>query len=250
MSKTIERALRSATKFTDDIPAERSALLKERERLTHLCDALLPVEQKARTEITKQLDASTHRMNILNSAERLGGLPMLDQSIFAWTKPQQAWKKKFGWEVIDVPALAFVGVNDESCSLRVNWQRTFRFNGDEYHLNKKYLGEIVQSYQKIMDNLRRKYLSWSGRESITLTYTYPGVVPDHIKDIIREESETKRFKSLSFVCDANKWQIGVQMAPPEYADPILVGESGGALWVLASFDPTPIETYLLREFTS
>lgn len=253
MSKTIEMALRGAETFEHDIPEERSALVLEKVRLVRLLDGLLPVEKAARSEVEEQLNKIDSRIRLLDTATALDGLPMLDPEVFSWTKQQQGWRKTFAWQMITVPALAYIDVADESCTLYTQHHGSTKINGFIESRDGRYgkiPTEVGSRYAEIMASLRRRHLSWDGYETIRLTYTYPGIVPDHIKEIIRKETEKKTFSHLAFVCDVDRWQVGTTQAPREFFDPILVGEKGGALWVLASFDPTTVEEYLLREFTS
>lgn len=243
MSKTIERVLKNTVVF-DDPEKLRDTLVVEKTRLVGLLDNLLPVEVAARKPVEDSLHEIDTRLSQIEISEKFPGLAMLDKSVFDWAKEQVGWSRGIGKQKIVVPQLAYLPVTQPRLRLIVDHHMRTYFTPDSLPQS------IVKSYTEILTDLARRHLSWDGREKLSLTYTYPGVIPDHIREIIRTEQQMpRRFDELAFVCDVTEWQVGSQMSTA-FADPILVGCYGQTLWVLDSFDPTPVETYLLREFTS
>lgn len=90
---------------------------------------------------------------------------------------------------------------------------------------------------------------------ISLKYEYRGAVPSEIKEIINTETRFKR-DDMAFICEVDEWEVRASersvraRISDALLDPILVGYKNDALWVLGSFDPTPVEQYLLHEFTN
>ena len=249
MSKTIEMALASSKKLSQD-QAEREALVAEGTRLAELRDNLLPFEEAAKTALEGQIETLREAVRVFDTAAAVGNLPRLDQNSFAWTKKQKLWGRK----AILVPSLAYVPISDRELTLWTNHRGEVRINGeavDSRYPRTRYPATVEKHYITTMTAIGREYLSWDDRDTLALTYRYPGIVPEEIKVLIREEEDKKRFDRLAFVCDVDHWQVNVTQAPRrEFLDPILVGEKAGTLWVIASFDPTPLEKYVSSEFTS
>lgn len=247
---TIDKVLAHSKSYSDY--SRREELLQESHRLTTLRDGLLPVEEAAKGSLVKRLNNVVREIELLDLSKQFGSIPILSQEVFSWTKVQPGWRGAFGWSYVDVPALAYLSITEEVCKLSVNRHGGIEVNGDArfYSGNTAHVPWLVdRHYREILGLLGRKHCS-DKRGVITLTYSYHGVIPSEIRNIIQTEKESRRFESLAFVCDVDRWQVGVKEIPRVYYDPILVGLKAGALWVLATFDPTPVESYIASEFTS
>lgn len=241
MSTMIEKALKSAT-ITET--GEVDELSAELTKLMLFENTLLPVEERAKKQVNDEIARKKARIERLKAAEILD-LPRLDASIFGWTKKQKAWKvMPFGRQPLDVPVFAYIPIDHEVCTLSA----TRRGYEERYGSNAR-PSAVTAQYEKIMNQMAH---SLSGRiTSVEISYRYEGVIPNNVREIIQAEKGGERFKSLGLVCEVDSWKITKTERPPrEFLDPILVGEKAGALWVLASFDPTPVEQYLLNEFTT
>lgn len=246
----IDKALAHSKSYTDY--SRREELLEESRRLTSLRDGLLPVEEAAKESLEKRLDHVVREIELLDLSKEFGSIPVLSQEVFSWTKMQPGWRSAFGWSYIDVPALAYLPVTAEACEISVNRHGRIEINGDNQYYsnnNPRVPWKVDKHYREIARQLGRRHCS-DRREIITLTYSYAGIIPADIRDVIHTEKQARRFDDLAFVCDADRWQVGVTEIPRVYFDPILVGLKAGALWVLATFDPTPVESYIASEFTS
>lgn len=261
MSTVIERALAKTTVLTTD-PGERKKLEAERKRLTSLKEGLLPVESGAREALERDIAATDRALYALATAEAVENLPMLDPVVFTWTKSQLSNRKIGGVmkTTMNVPALALVFIDEENMKLSVERdQDTYINDAPAWRRESPIPGSVDGAYRGILRKLAPEVPNHHTR--MHLTYSYHGVVPQEIRATIAEEYETvesygrtqtklRRFDSLAFVCEVDRWEIRNQELPRRDLDPILVGVKGGSLWVIASFDPTTLESYIASEFTS
>lgn len=83
-------------------------------------------------------------------------------------------------------------------------------------------------------------------------YEFEGQIPNDVREIYHNEK--KNFDSIHLICDAkNRWVAEERPLPPPNPDPLLVGvkklKSGKDLvFLLAKFDLTPAEQYIVDEF--
>lgn len=240
MTTMIEKALKNATIIeTGQVEELEAELVK----LNHLYVTLLPVEDRAKTKIADEITEKKARIERLKASEMLD-LPRLDTNVFGWTKRQKAWKEFLAHVHLDVPVFAYIPLDNEVCVLRAN-----RRDGFEERYGSGRPAAVTAQYKKIMNAIVPEL---EGKvRSVEISYRYEGVIPAHVREIIQNERNNARFRQLALVCEVDSWKVTKTERPPrEFLDPILVGEKAGALWVLAAFDPTPVEKYLLNEFTT
>lgn len=240
MTTMIERALQNAT-ITETGEVEELQL--ELSRLVRFYDSLLPVEEKAKEKVSNEITAKKTLIERLKASEILD-LPQLDTAVFGWTKKQRAWPFRFfGHEHLLVPVFAYIPLTGDACVLRASP------HGVEERYGSDRPSGVTTQYEKIM-NAMVPLLDGNVR-AVEISYKYEGVIPAHVREIIQTEQRGARFRQLALVCEVDSWKITKTVMPPrQFLDPILVGEKAGALWVLASFDPTPVEQYLLNEFST
>lgn len=223
---------------------EISSLRSERLQVLTLQDKLLPFEAQAHEELAMKRATLDTRINTAETARRYESLAVLPNSVLSWTVRQ---KKAWRWIGLAmnprVPAFAYIPVDHPECRLNAHW-------GSLEGVSKmpKF---IRREYEKAMSDV----CSWTGPNmtfrSLSLSYSYKGVVPDEIRTLIRKEQQEDRFDELGFICEVDRWEIsGQKNPPPQLMDPIVVGIKNETIFVLGSFDPTPTEEYLLREFAA
>ena len=116
----------------------------------------------------------------------------------------------------------------------------------------------------MLDVVCDEFLDYN-HDTVSLTYRYPGAIPEHVREIITREKTgvlnpkrvsvsgkpvyDTRFDQLAFVCEVPQWECTwSRRGNIDYLDPILVGVKSEAFWILSTFDPTPIEQYVADEF--
>jgi len=244
MSVVIDKVLKqhTITPPTDSTAfnARLLALVAKRERL-------LPVEHRAIKLLTDEIAKVEAEIHNSNAAKTAVDCAMIDPVVFSWTRRQHAWGRAKGWlprVQLDVPSLAYLPLDKAAISIKVDIWGT---RHDEYQPEPPEC--VLHEWQKIVNGIRSQ-LSPNKVLSVRLTYSYHGVVPERIRQIINKEEREARFDALGLVCDAY-WDISRIDAPPrKLLDPILVGVKDDSLWVIEAFDPTPLESYIANEFTA
>lgn len=244
----IEKALATAkpvpARDTDQLQAELA-------RVRGLANNLLPVEAQALAEIRERENDLNTQLALLKTADAIEGARNLDPAVFSWTKSQAGWPRLWGRTTyLDVPVFAYISVREHGCRIGIHESSSLI---DAPGVPKA----ILPHYAAIMNTIRNNHLSWETRSTVRLSYTYQGVIPTHVREIIKretgmyEEIGQRRFEDVGLVCEVDRWEISSVKAPPrQFLDPLLVGVRANALWVLAAFDPTSVEQYLLDEFAS
>lgn len=258
-TNVIERALATSTVLSSE-PDKIEAVMAERDRLKKLRGNLLPFEAGARESLDEQIALAEAEFMAITTAKAVDNLPMLDNAVFSWTKRQPRKQKRFGVEMIDVPALAFIAIDKEALLLGVENDGDTWVNGSSGHRGSELPQAVDAAYRKTLRKLKSIVPNW---RQFQLSYSFPGVVPDEIRAAIAAEYEEvpnkfggpstrklRRFDSLAFVCEVDRWETKEIVLPREDLDPILVGVKSEACFVIASFDPTTLESYIASEFTS
>lgn len=250
----IEKAL-STSKTLDLNPEIEEELNQEYARLSELSSRLLPFESKAKGDLQERMELLRKSIKLGETAKAVGNLPMLDPIVFTWTKSQSIAPSSF-WKTgrtIEVPSLAFIPSGKAGLELSVDSRGDTWIDG-EWHSNRHYPPSVERAYRGTLAAMKGEVRP---HRRLRLSYSYPGVVPEEIRDIIDAEHERlydrrrlHRFDSLAFICEVGSWEIDEKPEPPVFLDPILVGVKDGSCFVLASFDPTTLENYISSEFTS
>lgn len=90
------------------------------------------------------------------------------------------------------------------------------------------------------------------RITTTITHSFKGVIPAHIKSEILIPEVTSRFRRIFLIEEAYNWKCECQGESTardivRNLDPLLIGETKeGAYFLLAKFDVTPLEEQALR----
>lgn len=97
------------------------------------------------------------------------------------------------------------------------------------------------------------------RRIVTISSTFMGVIPAEVRPAIKKAIE--QFKEVAssgsiinrvyIMAEAKNWQTKVKAIPPPplvWLDPLVVGWDGMDLWLVTSFDLTPLENYVAKEF--
>lgn len=85
--------------------------------------------------------------------------------------------------------------------------------------------------------------------STTYSHSFDGVIPANIKRNILEHK--KKFNKIYLIEEAYNWKVqnGVSFTKIKDPDPLIVGEYGGAYFLLEKFDLTSLEDYISKEAT-
>lgn len=226
---------------------EDEAFAKEEQQLQTILDGLMPIERPAYRQIEAKLKRIQERREILQITRQVGGLPILDTNVLTWTKRQKMPYRLLcsgHRPTLSVPAFAYVPVNAQRMNLSASWGSPDYFSG---------LPEVVAlAFHRALLPLARHTGRPFTPDRIKLLYEYPGAVPPAIKRMIETETRFPK-EQLAFICEVDRWAVTSERVSlrerRRMLDPILVGHKNGTLFKIAAFDPTPVEQYLLDEFT-
>ena len=150
------------------------------------------------------------------------------------------WKTHLGY-----PAFSIYTLDDPTCT--IHFERFGR--GDKGHalsmtptlppiMAKHYLGDaLVKSLND--------HCLYGSLQSIDLGARYAGAMPDsvreHIHYYIDEGTGAPRFEQIFIVAEAPVWDLKTVRQIIPAGDPLVIGVKENVLWLIDSFDLTPVE---------
>lgn len=204
--------------------SEEASVLVERKK------TLLPVE--ANTLGWWMQQRATEIQSAVTEAEvfKKIGKPLLDQNVLRWRHTRSI-------KGIPIPQLALINP----------------FRGDmlsfDSHNHDVLRGVAYRVYADVIDGCIRRGNRIDGR--CRLSFTWKGVLPNDIRDLIRQEQSNYEAIQLLVESPRDQWVYQQRRNPgPRLIDPLVLGEIEGQLVFLGQFDPTPLEQYVSSEFTA
>lgn len=231
----VERAVATARTFDsiDDyrIKETISGLQKKR-------GALLGVEKEAQQGIEKELAFLARDLKRVESWRR-HGLPMLAEEVLTWRSGTR--------ENIALPTFALTSLDDPETRFEVSGEW---FDHNWSHKTTSCRPSIPapldRNYTDVFEQMKAR--SRARRSNISLFTSYSGVIPDST----RKRIEDAPFEEIFLLREVEEWGIKtkkVERPPrPRHVDPIVVGFDAASLWIIDTFDPTPLEQYVRDEF--
>lgn len=224
-------------------PIDPIAIQVEIDALDKAFGELLPVESAAREHVWRQKEPLTRAKSVydfwLKTEQRY---QLISSEVLKWRWALPLEKVA---ESIPVPRLALVSVSNSAGTMVLSPEGT------------RVPWGLESSYEDVIRELRRLH-SRSGMMR-GLTYQFTGVIPAETRSKIKQadpffnpSKSHSRDENIFLLCDApiESWTFGEVAPLPQMWDPIVVGFAKGELWYIDNFDPTPIEDYVSREFTS
>jgi hypothetical protein len=106
--------------------------------------------------------------------------------------------------------------------------------------------EMASCYEDVIETLREKKRVMGSKKGLEWKASYRGVIPDEVKGKIKQARRI--FKQVFIVAEPEKWSLEKVTYPP--GDPLVVGWDGKLLWLVDSFDTTPLEEYVKLEYAT
>lgn len=108
-------------------------------------------------------------------------------------------------------------------------------------LDKQYEKSIIHLAQIAMDNY--------DDEEIAVSAQFAGVMPSDVRKKTKSVLDSELFDNIFIICEAPKWVIN-KTGRTSLKDPLVVGwiEKTDQMFLIASFDPTSLEDYVLTQF--
>lgn len=234
----MSRVMAAATKSLTPLPIITQENL---DRMVAKRDRLRPVEQHAERELDRQI-------GIAQVSLAFPEAKLLDISVLRWRYPIRALNANMFR--VPVPRLALINIGDPKFFIK-------RMTGSSQTSSMLPNGLPLRAYGDIVKQLDRA--TAFGRD-YTLSHTWQGIIPDAAKETIdRAENhfgyyQHGRTPRVYLLTEApfDMWSMESEPSPrpPRYLDPLIVGHADGNLFMVGSFDPTPLEQYIAEEFTT
>jgi len=191
--------------------------------------------------------------------------PCLDIEVLGWRDGQ------------GFPKLVPFSLTDPLFSLEADYKNSRR---PEWKLRGSVAGlprPMVSMYNDIFERFREELLesreyNWVKLWSKSITSRFSGVIPQWVRDNIKEASadfsvspprgeiakggwlrikrevtKTVVATNIFLIAEVDKWVVNKEVVLRP--DPLVVGYKAGCLWFICSFDETPLEKYVRMEFT-
>lgn len=238
----VAEALKKTTSYKPRSPevikGELAKIQERRKRMFHVETELATALSAHETEL--QAELSSH--GIFKGGETLD---VLDPAVLRWRH-----RRAIGG--LPVPQLALISMvqyPSSSMLFKIDENGARSLNSASSTLG-GYYGDVTGAFRR-RDSVRSESLSW----------TFHGVIPEKTRDLIY--NERGRFEDIYLLAEAplETWvHVQNRKTRRELAkerwdrlaalDPIVLGFGAKKLWVIDVFDPTPVEQYLLSEFTT
>jgi len=208
-------------------------------------DGLLGIEVDAKPALVakKRELVTKHEHAALMAKAPKSGYPLLSLEPFSW-------RDKDGW-----PRLVFFGL--DSPDFAMGFRKSLEYRRDDWGGESAYTvarpiispelpKALSACYSDVIARLRKRC---ARNHSIRLRARYAGVIPTEAKKKI--EKARKVFKKVFIVAEPKGFSLETKkIAVPLPVDPLIVGWDGNFLWLVGSFDTTPVEEYVKQEFTT
>lgn len=85
--------------------------------------------------------------------------------------------------------------------------------------------------------------------SRTFSHKFSGIIPDNVRELIKNEQIN--FERIYLIEEGYNWKINdsVELKKKPNPDPLIVGVKDGRYWLLTKFDVTPLENLIATEFS-
>jgi len=237
----MERAKNVITPFSSDINLEAVSI--EIGRLSRQSASLLGIESHAKDSIDIKINELQAKQRIAEAYSRFGGVKLqLSSEVLTWRKPELAYA--LGKFAIPLPEVALFGLERSITWLRSSWPYV------EVEVDPALPPSLRGLYRDVSQALETAASSNDSFHSgsIAIIAAFSGVIPAETKAKISDAKASMAFTDIRVLAEAD-WTVDVQPAP-YYTDPIVVGLVEDQMWVIDVFDPTPLEDYIAREFTT
>ncbi|HBC44974.1 MAG: hypothetical protein UX08_C0013G0027 [Candidatus Collierbacteria bacterium GW2011_GWB1_45_35] len=187
----------------------------------------------------KDLQTATEREFItIEMAKR--GFPELDYSFLAWRK-----------KVSKLPAFMVLGLETNEFSVSVEAMRSdiVDLNDIDYEFEPDLPKVIMDQFLDSILYLGKLSANKYDDGEIAITAQFNGVMPAEVRKKTMKVLEDEIFDNIFIICEAPAWNIN-KTGRTDKKDPLVVGwvDETDQMFLIASFDPTSLEDYVLTQF--
>jgi hypothetical protein len=219
-SETVEPAVEEGPAVKEEGPltivcrdylkdGRREGGIEAYEKVMEEREKLRPIEESGKIEMRAEA------LNVL--------YPRLDLSFLSWKRGN------------NIPVFAVFQLNNSKCEIY-----TDGYPGPQ----KVVAARRDKKTTKIVSMLGKHFGTFGTEYTYSYKSTFGGIIPAPVREVIEREEKADRFDILGIIAECPKWQI--EIAP---ADPLLIGVADGEAWLLAAFDTSKTEDYVVGLFT-
>lgn len=235
----MERAKEAITPFSLDI--DTAQIQDQIVELNRELSMLHGIEQQAKEAISAKVTELTKELSLGRAYQRFAGeKKRLSPEVLGWRKSKSEYLNGIR---IPTPAVALFSLDADFVRIE-----NTRFGNADFTPGIPW--SFREYYKDVLDCLALISANFGqfSSMSVRMMARFSGVIPMETKEKIREARDSKSFSEIRLLAEAD-WAIDAY-PDPRYADPIVVGMVNDEMWVIDVFDPTPLEDYIAKEFTS
>ena len=224
----INRVLEIAAKRTakSEAPVDLETIARDLEQVRKVGRGLFPIERDSKSQLMAIEKDLLRQQLMLESGLKYAEYPEFPMEALKWRNAK------------GYPRLAVFSLSSANFEIGIIAERNWGVSYSRRH-TPELPRPILKSYDDVFLKLRE--MARDERKSMRLRTYFEGLIPVDVRQQIVETRP--HFKHLFVVAEAGKWDLQ-KSAPIRRADPLLVGWDAYRLWILASFDTTPIEKYI------
>ncbi len=240
----IDETKRLADKATVNLLAieadlKASVIAKRDADLKRLNEQIQRLEREC-TVACQGLDAKVAVLNIENNVRPIDAkFPRIDMTFLSQ-------KRAIAGKPFKMPKFALFSIDNPKCTISA-CSTYYREESNKPTTTPQVFASfadlgVLMEYAKS----RRTYSGWNSYE-VKAEATFKGAIPATVRETLVEARKT--FQQV-YLVNEPEWmveEVAIPFAPP--VDPLVIGFRDGIYWLIASFDTTPAEEYIRREFT-
>ena len=166
----------------------------------------------------------------------------LDYTFLAW---QKKGTKLPAFMVLNLDSNEFI-ISAES----IMGERVININQTEWSTEPSLPAAMSKQYEEAIIRLAQIAIDDYDNDEIAITAQFKGVMPADVRKKTKSVLDSDLFDDIFIICEAPKWIID-KTGRTSMKDPLVVGwiEKTDQMFLIASFDPTSLEDYVLTQFT-
>lgn len=228
-------ATKASAQEIESSSAEREKIVGVLAIINQIQSDLLPIEKGMLPAIKSK------KNDIAKKAKQLESLDKLSQYAVFNLEPL-TWRNKQGY-----PRLAVFSLESPNCEFAV----IGKYYDDGYTNRRRWIKkidpklppEMMECYNDVFNHLGE--IAKKTKKTTRLSARFVMLIPPDVKEkIIKVRGD---FKEIFIIGEAPQWGIKQTAIPKPNKDPLVVGYDGVNYWLIAAFNPTPLEEYIANE---
>ena len=225
---------RASVQEIENISSEHESAIGVLSRIDQLQSSLFPVERGLLPVIRSKKSEVAKRVRQLESLDKMNQYAVFSLEPLTWRNKQ------------GLPRLAVFSLESPDFELAVigshnGWDSRRRWR---QKVSPKLPQKMMDCYKDVLGKLSA--LAKETKKTTRLRAQFGMLIPQNVKEqIVRARGE---FKEIFVVAEAPRWDLKQTAIPRPDKDPLVVGYDGVNYWLIAAFDPTPLEEYIKAEF--